>query len=68
MNKQYTTIQGDQWDYIAYKVYGDEKQGVNLLLNANQQYNDIVVFPAGITLEVPPLERKADNKLPPWKR
>lgn len=47
MAKTYYTIQGDMWDGIAKKLYDDES-GVNALLEANQQYADIVVFPAGI--------------------
>ena len=27
----YTTIQGDVWDLIAYKLYGDEKYMKNLI-------------------------------------
>lgn len=43
MAKTYYTIQGDMWDGIAKKLYDDES-GVNALLEANQQYADIVVF------------------------
>jgi phage tail protein X len=66
MSKTYTTVQGDQWDYIAYKIYGDET-GVNTLLEANYQYKDITVFPAGITLVVPEYTRPLSSILPPWK-
>lgn len=66
MSKTYTTVQGDQWDYIAYKVYGDEA-GVNALLEANHQYKDIVTFPAGITLIVPEYTKRLSSILPPWK-
>lgn len=66
MSKTYTTVQGDQWDYIAYKAYGDEA-GVNALLEANYQYKDIVVFPAGITLTIPEYTRRLSSVLPPWK-
>ena len=67
MSKTYTTIQGDQWDHIAYKLYGTEA-GVNALLEANHQYACYVVFPAGIELRVPELEEKQNLPLPPWKR
>lgn len=56
MAKTYYTIQGDMWDGIAKKLYDDES-GVNALLEANQQYADIVVFPAGIILDVPDYEK-----------
>ena len=58
MAKTYYTIQGDLWDGIA-----------NALLEANQQYADIVVFPAGIILDVPDYEKPTPtNLLPPWRR
>ena len=41
MAKTYYTIQGDMWDGIAKKLYDDES-GVNALLEANQQYADIL--------------------------
>lgn len=69
MNKTYTTIQGDEWDMIAYKLYKDESM-VNLILKANQQYKYIVIFPAGITLQVPEIgdNMVKSQNLPPWKR
>ena len=45
MRKTYTTTQGDMWDLIAKRLYNDEAS-LNVLLEANQQYADIVVFPA----------------------
>ena len=68
MAKTYYTIQGDMWDGIAKKLYDDES-GVNALLEANQQYADIVVFPAGIILDVPDYEKPTPtNLLPPWRK
>lgn len=52
MTNTYTTTQGDMWDLIAKRLYNGEAS-LNVLLEANQQYADIVVFPAGIVLEVP---------------
>lgn len=52
MLKTYTTVQGDMWDSIAYKCYGDES-GINVLMAGNENYVDTVVFPAGIVLTVP---------------
>lgn len=64
----YTTIQGDMWDYIAYKVYGNEKY-IKLLMNANQEYRDYAVFPQGIRLVCPdiPVE-DGPTYLPPWRQ
>lgn len=67
MLKTYKTIQGDMWDSIAYTLYGTEK-AMNVLLEANQQYKDFVVFPAGVTLSVPEFEEQASYELPPWRR
>lgn len=61
----YTTIQGDTWDGIAYKLYGDEKYMKNLI-EANWLYTDVLVFSAGVELTVPEIteEEKDDNNLP----
>lgn len=64
----YTTIQGDKWDGIAYKVYGDTKF-TDVLIEANIEYRDIYIFSAGVVLEVPEVEtRITSDDLPPWKR
>jgi len=67
MAKTYTTIQGDMWDGIAKRVYGEERC-MNLLLEANQKYSNIVVFSAGIVLTVPDYNKKSVSLLPPWRR
>lgn len=67
MPKTYTTQQGDTWDYIAYKEYGTEL-GMNILMEANPEYRNEVVFSSGITLKVPDYEAKAQSVLPPWRR
>ncbi|MGM9562133.1 MAG: tail protein X [Phascolarctobacterium sp.] len=67
MLKTYKTIQGDMWDSIAYSLYGTEK-AMNVLLEANQQYRNIVVFPAGVLLAVPDYTEPVNNTLPPWRR
>lgn len=66
MANTYTTIQGDMWDSIAYKVYGRET-GMTALLEANQQYRHIAVFPAGVTLVVPEDTTPDTSLLPPWR-
>lgn len=64
---KYTTIQGDMWDMIAYKVYGNES-GMSQLLDANQNYRDYVIFPAGIGLNVPTFSQSEVSLLPPWRQ
>lgn len=67
MLKTYTTIQGDMWDSVAYKVYGSEA-GINALLEANQEYADAVVFTANVVLQVPDYTASESSSLPPWRR
>lgn len=69
MSSTYTTIQGDTWDGIAYKLYGDEKYMKNLI-EANWSFADILVFSAGVELVVPEItdEEKDDDNLPIWRR
>lgn len=64
----YSTAQGDTWDKIALKSMGSEKY-MHLLIEANYDYRETVVFSAGCLLKIPsvPNEIEADN-LPPWKR
>ncbi len=67
MNK-YTTVQGDMWDAIAYKIFGNELY-MNELLEANEKYRNMAVFPAGIILNIPDINVIQSSKiLPPWKR
>ncbi len=67
MNKEvdiYTTIQGDMWDGISYKVYG--KDNVVELVQANPIYSNIVIFSDGIDLICPDISSKSENTLP-WR-
>ena len=68
--RYYRTIQGDNWDLISYRVY--QTQGRELrtgdLLEANPDYRDYVIFPAGIVLNVPDIDITQIETLPPWKR
>lgn len=50
--KTYTTISGDTWDMIAYRVYRNELWA-DKLMEANYPYLDYMVFPAGIVLNIP---------------
>lgn len=62
----YTTRQGDTWDIISYRLYGDE-QHIALLAYVNPLHAKISLFPANITLKVPilPAEKRSVG-LPPW--
>ncbi len=62
----YTTIQGDMWDLIAYKVYGKEAYTAKLL-KANAHLKDIAIFPAGVKITCPEADAKTSSILPPWR-
>ena len=65
--KIYTTMQGDAWDAIAYRLWGEERLFMELV-RANPEHLDTVIFPAGVELVVP--ERPAvatPLELPPWR-
>lgn len=61
----YTTVSGDLWDMVSFNVYGSEEY-TGILMQANLQYVDIVIFDSGVVLRVPEL-LKNDTGLPPWR-
>ncbi|MBR8701478.1 hypothetical protein IX317_002127 [Fusobacterium sp. DD29] len=67
----YRTENGDTWDLIAYKIYGNELF-MHDLMRANVNLIDIAVFDANIPIIVPlkspTIDTNADANLPPWKR
>ncbi|WP_432643404.1 tail protein X [Acidaminococcus sp.] len=66
MSKIYTTVQGDVWDFISYKVYGSERY-IGTLMEANPKHADTAVFPSGVILTCPDVETPVSRFLPPWK-
>ena len=64
----YTTQQGDMWDSISHKLYGDVKF-TDVLINANLEFRYVYIFSEGVVLSVPDVEERitADD-LPQWKR
>ena len=67
MAKKYTTIQGDTWDLIAYKVYGAEKY-MRYLIEANCEQIDVLRFSSGTILNVPDLPEETDEDAPFWRQ
>lgn len=67
--RTYTTVQGDLWDTIAYRQLGSTGH-TDKLMNANLQYLDVYVFPAGVVLNLPEITENStgSTNLPPWKR
>jgi phage tail protein X len=67
MATEYRTIQGDAWDSIAFRLWGDERFAADIIA-ANPGLADILVFPAGVTLSLPAVNLAARplKTLPPW--
>ncbi len=70
MNKPviaHTIKEGERWDLIAYKYYGDIGE-INRLINANPHLSFCEVLPTGETLLVPIIKVKESSTadLPPW--
>ena len=62
----YITMQGDAWDAIAYRIWGEERLFMDLV-RANPEHLDVVLFSSGVVLRVPPApERAIKQDLPPW--
>ncbi len=64
--KQYRTVQGDTWDLIAKKQYGDEKK-LDILMMNNFSLLNYVIFPAGILVDIPELPDEAQQGWPEWR-
>lgn len=65
--KSYITIQGDTWDMIAKKVYGNENC-LDILMQNNFPLLDYLVFPAGIEVLIPDKLPDRQENLPIWRR
>lgn len=62
----YETVQGDTWDMIAKKVYGEEKYA-GYLMESNRLLIDYMIFPGGVALSIPELTEEQDADLPIWR-
>jgi phage tail protein X len=66
---EYTTMEGDRWDLIAWRCYGDPYAYVEIVA-VNRHVPIVPVLDGGLTIYVP-LREPAQldiTKLPPWKR
>ena len=63
----YITSQGERWDEIAYAYYGNAERPAPLV-ESNPAYADVLIFGAGIALQIPILDRALPSSLPPWKQ
>ena len=66
MAGKYVTQQGDTWDLIAYRLFGEERRMKNLI-EANWPLLDVLVFSAGTEITVPDLPEETDGDLPFWR-
>ena len=67
MENTYITKQGDTWDLIAFRVYGDVKY-TGWLMQNNCPHLDIFVFDAGVVLQTPELpESEQLAGAPVWR-
>lgn len=63
-----TTVEGDTFDALALEFYNDEKQAW-LIIQANLDYCDVLIFEAGVELKIPIVEFVSlPETLPPWRR
>lgn len=62
----YETVQGDTWDMIAKKVYGEEKYA-GYLMESNRLLLDYMIFPGGVALSISELTEEQDADLPIWR-
>ncbi|MEQ6355916.1 tail protein X [Lysinibacillus sp. M3] len=61
----YTTIQGDTWDLIAYKLWGSEYL-LPLLLEANPKHRNTIFFTGDVVLNVPSIDTSIYTERPIW--
>ncbi|WII39197.1 tail protein X [Paenibacillus thiaminolyticus] len=64
--RRYITTQGDTWDIIALQQMGGESQ-MSVLMGANPDYINTVVFGFGVELQIPEPQAEVDADLPPWR-
>ena len=65
----YITTEGDRWDLIAWRAFGDP-HGYEPIIRANPAVGPVPVLPGGVRLLIPATETAAPvaDALPPWKR
>lgn len=64
------TRQGDTWDILAKRLYGNEHY-IEELIAANIDHRKTVVFSYGAVINVPDIDTETaavSDNLPPWKK
>jgi len=65
---EHITEEGDRWDLLAWKYYGDATRYEEIIL-ANQDLPIIPILPAGLKVLIPVSDTPSpavDAGLPPW--
>lgn len=65
MAKYHTTVTGEMWDMLSYRYYGSEHL-FPVLIDANPDYADVIVFSAGVKLVIPDVDTTETAPVPPW--
>jgi len=61
------TIMGDTFDTVARRVYGPRAETLmSLLIEANLEFKDVVLFSGGQILTVPAKPETSQRIGPPW--
>ncbi len=70
MAKVYTTVSGDTWDLVAWKMYGKEVWA-DKIMQANMDKLDYMVFPDNLQLIIPDIESfsgtTVSSDAPEWR-
>lgn len=62
------TVEGDTFDGLALEFYDDEQKS-SVIMGANPDYCDTLIFEAGVALKIPILDDvELPETLPPWRR
>lgn len=65
---EHITTEGERWDTIAYKYYGDATQYEPIVVS-NPYVAIVPVLPAGLKLQIPVIQNTNEvtvEGLPPW--
>ncbi|PTT02215.1 tail protein X [Pseudomonas sp. HMWF006] len=64
----HVTTEGERWDQLAWKYYGDAHR-YSPIVQANMHVPITSALPAGLTLAIPLVDPVATTEdLPPWMR
>ena len=61
----YSTVAGDSFDSVAFKLFGSEKCAVDLI-KANPDHVQTFIFNAGVELNIPEIKVTTEPILP-WQ-